>query len=165
MLFNSYEFLYFFLPVTLAGFFALSGARRAKGAAAWLALASIFFYGYWSPRYVLLLIASIAVNLFAGRAILRFHLAARQREAKSVLISALVANLGALAYFKYAGFFVDNSTALALTPSAYRRDRSADRHFVLHFHADRLPGRHVPGQGPASRARSTTRCSSPTSRT
>jgi hypothetical protein len=73
MLFNSYEFLFVFLPATLVGFFALSGLRRFGLAAGWLALASIWFYGYWNPRYVLLLGTSIVLNFIAGQAILRYR--------------------------------------------------------------------------------------------
>ncbi len=61
MLFNSYAFLFAYLPVVLAGYFWL-GRRRPRWAAAWLALASLFFYGYWETRYLPLLLASIAFN-------------------------------------------------------------------------------------------------------
>ena len=107
MLFNSYEFLLLFLPATLAAFFALSGFGFLKAAAAWLALVSIFFYGYWSPRYVVLLMASITLNFAAGQAIAKYRNAGRPEFSYRILVLALVANLGALAYFKYANFFVD----------------------------------------------------------
>ena len=61
MLFNSYIFLLAFLPVTPAGFFAI-GRHSRSAAAAWLALASLEFYGWWDQRYVPLLLASISVN-------------------------------------------------------------------------------------------------------
>ncbi len=54
MLFNSYVFIFVFLPVTLAGFFLL-GRFQPKLAAAWLTAASLFFYGWWNPLYVGLL--------------------------------------------------------------------------------------------------------------
>jgi D-alanyl-lipoteichoic acid acyltransferase DltB (MBOAT superfamily) len=113
MLFNSYEFLFFFFPVTIALFFALSGFKHIKLAAAWLALVSIFFYGYWSPRYVILLMTSIALNFVAGRLILKYRNAAQSALAYRTLVFALVANLGALAYFKYANFFVNNLNSVA----------------------------------------------------
>jgi alginate O-acetyltransferase complex protein AlgI len=106
MLFNSYEFLFFFLPATLAVFFALSGFNHVKAAAAWLALVSIFFYGYWNPRYVILLMTSIAFNFAIGHAIAKSRLAARPESAQRILILALVVNLAALGYYKYANFFV-----------------------------------------------------------
>ena len=108
MLFNSYEFLYFFLPATLAGFFAFSGCRFYTAAAAWLAFVSILFYGYWSPIYVILLLASIAVNFAAGHGMLRCLSSGRLDLVKRILILAIVADLGALGYFKYANFFVDS---------------------------------------------------------
>jgi alginate O-acetyltransferase complex protein AlgI len=114
LLFNSYEFLFVFLPATLAVFFVLSGTRQQRLAAAWLALASIFFYGYWSPRYVLLLLASIVANFIAGRAIMAYRSAQHWRGAKLVLVLAISANLAALCYFKYANFFVDSLNAVGM---------------------------------------------------
>jgi len=55
MLFNSYAFLFLFLPVTLAGYFWVG--RWGKGAgAAWLAACSLFFYAWWDYRYLALLL-------------------------------------------------------------------------------------------------------------
>ncbi len=69
MLFNSYPFVFLFLPITLAGFFALG--RQSRGLAiAWLALASLFFYGWWNPAYVALLLASITFNYLGARGLL-----------------------------------------------------------------------------------------------
>lgn len=115
MLFNSYEFLFFFLPVTIAIFFALSSYRYLKAAAAWLALASIVFYGYWSPRYVVLLLTSIVINFAAGQAIARLRNAGHEDMARRIFLAALVGNLGALAYFKYANFFVNSINSAAHT--------------------------------------------------
>ncbi len=115
MLFNSYEFLLIFLPLTAAGFFALSAGGYLRSAATWLALASIVFYGYWSPNYVLLLLASIGGNLVAARAVLRYRTSQRFSTAKRALALAVIANLGALGYFKYANFFVDSLNFVAHT--------------------------------------------------
>ena len=68
MLFNSYPFVFVFLPVTLAGFFLIARASHTL-AAGWLTLASLAFYGWWNPVYVLLLLASIAFNYGMGYAI------------------------------------------------------------------------------------------------
>ncbi len=118
MLFNSYEFLLIFLPVTVAGFFALSAYGYLRSAATWLGLASIVFYGYWSPAYLLLLLGSIAANLLAGRAILRYRASQRFSTAKRTLTLAVIANLGAIGYFKYANFFVDSLNDVAHTQLA-----------------------------------------------
>ncbi len=106
MLFNSYEFLCFFFPLTCALFFALCATGWPRAAAGWLGLMSLVFYGYWSPRYVLLLLASIVVNFFLGQLLLKCRAGESRLRAKHVLIAAVTANLATLAYFKYANFFV-----------------------------------------------------------
>ena len=58
MLFNSYGFIFLYLPLVLLGFFLLARVSH-KLAAGWLAAASLFFYGYWNPAYVALLLGSI----------------------------------------------------------------------------------------------------------
>ena len=70
MLFNSLPFIFVFLPVVLIGFFVLGRFNRLA-AAAFLGLASFAFYGWWSPKYLLLLTGSIAFNYSAGMAIAR----------------------------------------------------------------------------------------------
>ncbi len=107
MLFNSYAFILGFLPVTFFVFFAL--ARKShKGAAAWLALASFFFYGWWSPKYVLLLAFSIVFNFATGTRIQSLLRSGRPRRAKGALAIGVGVDLLLLGYFKYANFFVDN---------------------------------------------------------
>ncbi len=115
MLFNSYVFLFFFLPTTIAVFFTLSGFRFLRTAAAWLALVSIFFYGYWNPSYVILLMASIAVNFSAGHVILKYRSLSRLDLAHRVLVLAVLVNLAALGYFKYANFFINSINSAAHT--------------------------------------------------
>lgn len=107
MLFNSHAFLFLFLPLTLLGFFAL-GRISMKLAAGWLAAASLLFYGWWSPAYVALLIASILGNFFAGSAIARAQAAGDAARSRRLLRLAIIANLLLLAYYKYANFFVSN---------------------------------------------------------
>ena len=109
MLFNSHAFIFLFLPLTLLVFFAL-GRFSAKLAAGWLAAASLFFYGWWSPAYVALLLVSILFNFTAGSAIVRA--AADSRYCKRLLTAAIITNLALLAYYKYANFFVANYNAV-----------------------------------------------------
>ena len=107
MLFNSYAFILGFFPVTFFVFFVL--ARKShKAASAWLMLASFFFYGWWSPKFILLLAFSILVNFGIGTAILRLLRSARPPRARGVLVLGIATNLLLLGYFKYANFFVDN---------------------------------------------------------
>lgn len=109
MLFNSYEFLCLFLPLALAGFFALGARQEGRFAIAWLGLASLFFYGWWNPLYLGLLLLSIVFNFLIGR-----QLGANTVQVASdrpILILGVASNLALLAYYKYAGFFVGNVNA------------------------------------------------------
>src|SRR5579885_229363 len=100
MLFNSYAFLLLFLPITVAGFFALGRLSRSA-AAAWLAVASLFFYGWWDARFVALLLVSIGGNFFAGKMLHGWHAAGRTAAVRRLLAAAVAANLALLGYFKY----------------------------------------------------------------
>ena len=104
MLFNSYEFIFVYLPVVVVGFFWIARLGH-RWAAAWLVVASLAFYGWWNPKFVALLMASIAFNYGAGIAIGR---ATSPRQAKTWLVSALTANLVLLGVFKYTNFFISS---------------------------------------------------------
>jgi alginate O-acetyltransferase complex protein AlgI len=106
MLFNSYAFIFCFFPIVLIGFF-LIGKRSARAAAGFLALASLFFYGWWSVQALPLLVGSICFNYWAGLRLTRGP-GRTDVTRKRMLILALVVNLGVLATFKYANFFVGN---------------------------------------------------------
>src|SRR5580658_10007595 len=102
MLFNSYEFIFAFMPVTLIGFYLL-GARRRDWALLWLTAASLFFYAWWRPVNVLLIAPSIVINLGLARLLERYRLA-RPELARVVLICGIAFNLCFLGYFKYTMF-------------------------------------------------------------
>ncbi|HET7763765.1 MAG TPA: MBOAT family protein, partial [Burkholderiales bacterium] len=70
MLFNSYEFIFAFLPVTVAGFYLL-GWRSRMVSLHWLILASLFFYAWWRPLNVLIIAPSILVNFALARGLQR----------------------------------------------------------------------------------------------
>jgi len=96
MLFNSYVYLLLFLPLAALGYAQLR-ARSAQAGLWWLNACSFFFYGWWNPAYLPLLLLSIAANFALGRQL------ARTRS--PVLLTIGVAlNLGLLGYFKYTGF-------------------------------------------------------------
>lgn len=108
MLFNSYPFIFLFLPATLAVFFAL-GSRNQRWASAWLVLASLFFYGWWNPRYLGLLSGSIIFNYFVGVALIKHqNRGGEKSQRKHLLMLGLLVDLGLLGYYKYAHFFVEN---------------------------------------------------------
>ncbi len=98
MLFNSYAFLFGYLPVALAGY-QLAAHWHRRAVVAWLAFMSLIFYGYWRPVYLLLLCASIAVNYVAGALISRSI--PNRIATRPLLWTAIALNLGALCYFKY----------------------------------------------------------------
>lgn len=106
MLFNSYAFIFVYLPVVFAGMFVLGHYSRT-GAAAWLAVASLVFYGLWDARFVVLLLASIVFNYAIAA---RIDVARRGGSPiggpKGWLIIGLAVNLATLGYFKYANFFL-----------------------------------------------------------
>ncbi len=110
MLFNSYEFLLLFLPITLIGYFWIGAFNRVL-AATWLGLMSLFFYGWWDVRYIPLLLASIVINFSFGKAIAGY---ATRPEGRRLLVLAIVTDLGLLAWFKYAGFFARSLNATDL---------------------------------------------------
>lgn len=108
MLFNSHIFIFLFLPVVVAGYYILRKITvNDRLPIAWLLLVSLFFYGWWEARYLLLLAVSISVNFNAGKLI------ARSGSSRAWLVAGIVFNLGLLAYFKYAYFFVGNIGSLA----------------------------------------------------
>lgn len=111
MLFNSYEFLFGFLPAGLLIYFLLG--RRGSGLAAIgsLVAASLFFYGWWNPLYLPLLAGSIAFNFLVGRRLSANPVPARGDRA--MLWLGIAGNLALLGYFKYAGFFGTNLNAIA----------------------------------------------------
>jgi alginate O-acetyltransferase complex protein AlgI len=114
MLFNSYVFLFVFLPLTLLGYYA---ARRALGREAsfvLLVICSLVYYAYWKFDYLLILLISIVLNYFLGLFLSRSQPGARK---KVILILGVVLNLLALVYYKYANFLIDNLESL--TGQAY----------------------------------------------
>lgn len=112
MLFNSYLFIFLYLPVVLIGFFQL-GRHSHAYAAAWLALASLFFYGYWNPVYVGLLLGSISCNYIFGTSIAKANPHHDNHARKWLFILAITANLLLLGYYKYANFFVGSMNSIA----------------------------------------------------
>jgi len=106
MLFNSYEFIFLFLPITVAGYL-LFGRMSRNWALGWLILASVVFYAYWRPLNLLVIGPSLVANYFFGRALLK--LAGDESKARIrayTLAAGVIFNICVLAYFKYANFAV-----------------------------------------------------------
>ena len=105
MLFNSYEFIFLFLPVALLGYIALGRFSTRRIALTWLIAASLFFYGWWNPAYLGLILGSMFFNYSVGTLL---STNSKNTNKKLVMIAGVTVNLLLLAYFKYANFFVDN---------------------------------------------------------
>lgn len=114
MLFNSYIFIFVFLPITLLGFHLIGRRGYYQLAIAWLVGASLFFYGWWNPVYLWLIFVSITFNYAVG-------LFLQDRPSKIVLTVGIFVNLGLLGYFKYANFFVD-SVSIAFDQNIHFED-------------------------------------------
>ncbi|TQV64449.1 MAG: MBOAT family protein [Sulfurovum sp.] len=101
MLFNSYEFIFFFLPVMFIGYFLLAQYRYIVASKIWLILGSLFFYGYWNYIYIPLILGSIFINYLIGSQL------SRQKD-RNLLILGILFNVLLLGYFKYTDFFLEN---------------------------------------------------------
>jgi alginate O-acetyltransferase complex protein AlgI len=100
LLFNSLEFIYFFLPTVLILFYVI-GIFHEKASRFFLVLSSLFFYGYWNISYIPIIIGSIAFNYFIANLL-------QSSKEKIVLIFGISINLLLLGYFKYTDFFIEN---------------------------------------------------------
>lgn len=107
MSFQSYEFLFVFLPVTFAGWWLLNWRGYGKLAQIFLLGASLFFYGLGGLAFLPLLAGSILFNFFVGKG-----LGAAAGWRKVLLVLGLLGNLGVLGYFKYMNFFLENLNLL-----------------------------------------------------
>jgi len=109
MLFNSYPFIFLFLPIALIGYFIL-GRFGNLAPVIWLALASLAFYSVSNWQFVLLLLASIAFNYVIGLLLIARRLSSSLRFA--VLAIGVAGDLLVLGTFKYAGFLAANLNAV-----------------------------------------------------
>lgn len=105
MLFNSYVFIFAFLPVALIGHFTLNHLKQVTLAKAWLIAASFYFYSYWNINNLPLLLTSIGVNFLIARFMQR---GTQGISKKNLLRLGLIFNLGLLGFFKYANFTILN---------------------------------------------------------
>ena len=116
MLFNSQPFILGFLPATLAAFFLAGRLGGRVAALCVLVAASLFFYAWWNPPYVVLLAGSILVNYALARRIAAARIAA-PGIARRWLVGGLVFDLGLLGVFKYADFVLGSLAALTGRPA------------------------------------------------
>ena len=109
MLFNSYIFIFVFLPAAMILYYGLNRFKRYTAAKIALVILSFLFYGYQTPKYAMILLASIAVNYGLHGILLKENKAGFR---KTCLVFGVLFNLGLLGYFKYLGFFAENFNRL-----------------------------------------------------
>ena len=104
VLFNSYVFIFAFLPITLLGYFSLNHFGAKATAKFWLVLCSLFFYGYFDFSYLWIIISSIAINYLLSLYFEKSKHNNRQTFRKLLCIIGLLFNIGLLVFYKYLDF-------------------------------------------------------------
>lgn len=105
MVFSSYEFIFMYLPLVIIAYFTIGKHFSKIVQHVFLVGASLFFYGYFNPSYLLIIITSILANYFIATLIQKIN---NERHRKIVFISGLIFNIGLLGYFKYYDFIIEN---------------------------------------------------------
>src|SRR6476620_11447136 len=98
MLFNSYVFIFYFLPIALLGYFVLNHFKQITLGKIWLISVSLYFYSYFNIKNLPLLLTSIVVNYCIGH-----YLHKNISWKKSLFRFGLIFNVGLLCFYKYAG--------------------------------------------------------------
>ncbi len=107
MLFNSFEFIFLFLPITFFIYFYLNRKRLTEASKGFLVVSSLFFYSWWNVLYLPLILISMVFNYVIGASLTK---AKEQKKVskKQLLTVGIIGNIGLLAYFKYTDFFIGN---------------------------------------------------------
>jgi alginate O-acetyltransferase complex protein AlgI len=109
MIFSSSAFILGFLPLVYIGFLVCHLLKWRSAVIYWLIGSSLFFYGWWNPRYLILIGVLIAANFGVSRAIAG---ETDVRVRKAWLLAGLTLNIGTLLYYKYTNFLLQNVNAL-----------------------------------------------------
>lgn len=110
MLFNSYEFIFLFLPISFSVYFYLNNKKLTTASKTWLVFTSLFFYSWWNIIYLPLILISILFNYNITNQIIKLSLLPKKDHSKKQLLQlGLVFNIGLLIYFKYMDFFIENT--------------------------------------------------------
>ena len=115
MLFNSYIFIFLFLPLALLGWYGLNRCRAYEMAKLFLAVMSLWFYGYFNLYYLFVILGSILVNYLLSFLLKKFS---SPKVCRAGLWAGVLLNLGILFYFKYYDFFFENVKCLLISSSA-----------------------------------------------
>ncbi|RCW77399.1 MBOAT family O-acyltransferase [Saliterribacillus persicus] len=116
MLFNSVPFIFLFLPIVFIGYFVIiKSAPSKKASIIWLVISSLFFYAFWNPMYIFLILSSIFVNYNIAKI---FHANIDGKYKKIGVIAGVIFNVALLGYFKYVDFFIKNINGIFETDFA-----------------------------------------------
>lgn len=105
MLFNSYIFVFLFLPLVLAGYFALNRVKKYDWANVYLILMSLWFYGYYNSSYLMVICTSVLANYVLTQLMDRVE---KENLRKLILGAGILGNAASIFYYKYYDFFVEN---------------------------------------------------------
>ncbi|MFC0272316.1 MBOAT family O-acyltransferase [Metabacillus herbersteinensis] len=107
MLFSSFTFIFLFLPIVfiLNRWFEKRSLWRTRKV--WLLTSSLFFYAYWEPKYLLLLLCSIIINWVIGT-----KLSQIKESRRLLFVLGIFFNIFFIGYYKYSGFFLENLSSL-----------------------------------------------------
>jgi len=108
MLFNSYEFIFVYLPITFFIYFYLNHKKLTEGSKGFLVVSSLFFYSWWNISYLPIILLSMFFNYTIGSYLSKCTDANKYIFSKLILIFGIVANILLLGYFKYTDFFIEN---------------------------------------------------------
>lgn len=111
MLFNSFEFIFLFLPITFIIYFYLNKKRLTEFSKGFLLASSLFFYSWWKIIYLPLILISMLFNFTIGNALTKYNVQ-KWMQKKQLLLIGISGNVGLLGYFKYTDFFITNINIL-----------------------------------------------------
>ena len=122
MQFNSYLFIFIFMPLVLIGWYGLNRLRRYRLAEAFLAGMSLWFYGYFNTYYLAIILVSMVLNYFLSFLLTKIPENAAHTKLLYRLAMAIgvTLNLGILFYYKYYDFFIENINAAFHTDFALK---------------------------------------------
>jgi len=113
VLFNSYEFIFAFLPITFLIYFYLNHKRLTEASKGFLVFSSLFFYSWWNIVYLPIILSSMLFNYVVGTHLNKQNGVENSRfSKKTVLTFGIISNIALLGYFKYTDFMIDNFNLL-----------------------------------------------------
>jgi D-alanyl-lipoteichoic acid acyltransferase DltB (MBOAT superfamily) len=109
LLFNSYQFIFAFLPITFFIYFYLNQKRLTEASKGFLVFSSLFFYSWWNIAYLPIILTSMLFNYIIGNSLNRATKEKHYHISKKALLTfGILSNIALLAYFKYTDFLLEN---------------------------------------------------------